>query len=98
VAKGGKRAGAGRKPSATSFRQWCKDVWADPVVQENLLARAKESPEFALKIAEHGFGRPPQALQISGEVSHNVHREIVIDENGQAPFTDTTPLSDYGPN
>ena len=61
---GGKGSGRGGKPNATGFRQKMRDLALDPDVIESIIARAKVDPEFALKCAEHGFGRAPQALDI----------------------------------
>ena len=65
---GGRRAGAGRKPVTANpdfrFREWCRAVVARPEVREGIAARAETDPEFALKVAEHGFGRPPQSLDV----------------------------------
>ena len=62
---GGARPGAGRKPTAVGFRQWCRDVVMQPEVLEALAERALYDTDFALKVAEHGFGRPPQSLDVS---------------------------------
>lgn len=47
------------------FRKWCRKVALDPDVQELMHRTAKENPEFALKVCEHAYGRPPQALDIT---------------------------------
>lgn len=47
------------------FRKWCRKVAADPEVQKLMHDTARENPEFALKVCEHAYGRPPQALDIT---------------------------------
>lgn len=61
---GGARPGAGRKRVEFRFRRWCREVFVDPEIQENIKRAAKEDPLFALKLAEHGWGRPPQSLTV----------------------------------
>jgi hypothetical protein len=46
------------------FRAWCRAVVERPEVRAALERYALENPEFALRLAEHGFGRPPQALDV----------------------------------
>lgn len=61
---GGKGSGPSGKIHVTGFRQRMRDVALLPEVLQGIIDRAKEDPEFALKCAEHGFGRPPQAMDI----------------------------------
>jgi hypothetical protein len=61
---GGKGSGNKGKPHVTGYRQKMRDITLLPEVLEGIVARAKLDPEFALKCAEHGFGRAPQALDI----------------------------------
>ena len=63
---GGKRNGAGRKPTRFGFRSWCRDIVLGDDVLKGIADKAKTDPEFALRLAEHGFGRPPQSLDIKG--------------------------------
>lgn len=60
----GVKGRSGRKPKAVGFRQWCRDVVMQPEVLEAMKTRAKTDTDFALKLSEHGFGRPPQALDV----------------------------------
>lgn len=62
------------------FREFCREVCADPVVQAKIQEAARENPEFALRVAEHGFGRPPQSLAITGslEVGDGVRHVVVL--------------------
>lgn len=60
----GRRTGE-RPGERGAFRTWCKKVALDPVVQKLMHDTARENPEFALKVCEHAYGRPPQALDIS---------------------------------
>lgn len=48
----------------------------DPEVLANLMEAARTDPMVALKLAEHGFGRPPQALDVKVE---GPQRIVVID-------------------
>ena len=77
---GGARPGAGRKPTAVGFRQWCRDVVMRPEVLQALEERALTDTEFALKVAEHGFGRPPQALDIKvgGDSDQPIRHEVTM--------------------
>ena len=34
-----------------------------------LHAKAKEDPDVALKLFEHGYGRPPQALDVNSTIN-----------------------------
>ena len=65
MASGGKRSGAGRKTLKFGFRQFCREIINDPEVQAAIKEQAKADPFFALKVAEHGFGRPPQSLDLT---------------------------------
>ena len=48
------------------FRKWCRAVISDPKIRKALQKRAQEDTDFALKLAEHGFGRPgPQIVDDS---------------------------------
>ena len=38
--------------------------FVDPEIQQNIVEAAKTDPLFALKLAEHGWGRPPQSLAV----------------------------------
>ena len=58
------KAKMGRKRIVKGFRGWCRKVVEDPKVRAAMERAALESPEFALKIAEHGYGRPPQAKNL----------------------------------
>lgn len=60
----GKKGRSGRKPEATGYRAWCRSVADRPEIRAKILARALEDPDFALRLAEHGYGRPPQALDV----------------------------------
>lgn len=61
---GGARPGSGRKP-VTGFREFARRTVMDPEVLAAIAGRAKVDPEYALKLAEAGFGRPPQALDVA---------------------------------
>jgi len=53
-----------RDPIVIGWRDFCRSVVSDPAVQAKIKATALESPDFALRLAEHGYGRPPQALDV----------------------------------
>ena len=62
----GKPNGRPRRVGVTfAFREFCRTVVADPQVQSRIQEAARANPEFALRVAEHGFGRPPQALDVT---------------------------------
>ena len=62
---GGRRPGAGRPVEAVGFRSWCRAVMERPEIRAAIERHAREDPWFALKIAEHGYGRPPQSLDVN---------------------------------
>lgn len=69
----GNKGGTGRPPNW--FREFCRDVLADPKVQENVKAqlRARKNPGFGgvLKtIAGYAYGKPEQVHRHEGSVSH----------------------------
>ena len=76
MSHGGRRVGSGRKQEAAGFRQWCRHLFNDPKVRAAVRKRAKEDPEFALRIAEHGWGRPPQALDV--KVGNSEESPLVV--------------------
>lgn len=57
--------GAHRSAKGFAFRDWCRNVATSPIVQKTIRKRAQTDAEFALKVAEHGFGRPPQSLDVN---------------------------------
>ena len=65
----GRPGKSGRRPQATGFRDWCRRIALDPKVQKAIKAEAETDPWFALKVAEHGFGRPPQSLDVKVEAT-----------------------------
>jgi len=78
----GVKGRSGRKPERTGWREWCRSIVLDPEVQSNIAAEAKRNPELALKLAEHGFGRPSQALDL------NVNPRDSTDEIYRAEFAE----------
>lgn len=86
---GGKRIGAGR-PNTTGvksfgFRDWCRRVVTDPAVQALMAAQAATDPDFALKLAEHGFGRPCQAIEVSGPSRGPIRYRAEFPDEAAAP-------------
>jgi hypothetical protein len=65
----GKKGRSGRKSYVQGFRDFCREVVLSEQVREKMRAEAEENPDYALKLAEHGFGRPPQSmdLKVSGD-------------------------------
>lgn len=84
---GGRRKGAGRKTTVTGWRQWCRDTVLSPEVQQVMLDRALKDADFALRLAEAGFGRPPQAMDL--KVSGDEASPLVY----KATFADGSPVS-----
>ena len=53
------------------FRDFCRRTVMSRLVRLGLIRRARLDPEFALKLAKHGFGAEPQAVQVNVD-----HREV----------------------
>ena len=67
--RGGKRAGAGRKDSVVGGRAWLRSIADDPARRlrvESAIDKAITKGELGpiFHAFEHGYGRPPQALDI----------------------------------
>ena len=89
---GGARKGAGRKTLKFGFRKWCREVVMDKEVQEQIKAEAKTNPHFALKLAEHGFGRPPQSLDVKvNDITGLFVAEFADGEPVSPPTTEGLP-------
>jgi hypothetical protein len=90
----------GRPPKKKSllFREFCRDIITRPEVLAALEAEAIKNPQFALKLAEHGIGRPFQAVYVGGKVEaeHSVRQVQLAD--GSAAFTASSPIPDVGIN
>jgi len=80
--RGGKRDGAGRPREVVAFREFCRTVVSDPAVQRKIKETAKKNPDFALRVAEHGFGRPPQALDVSHRTENGPLEFRILDATG----------------
>ena len=62
--RGGRKPKGSTAKSNPGFRGWCRAVVEQPAVRKLIEAEARTNPEFALRVAEHGYGRPPQALDV----------------------------------
>ena len=72
-----------RDPVVIGWRDFCRKVVSDPAVQAKIKSTALENPEFALRLAEHGYGRPPQALDV--KVANDRPLEFrILDATGAA--------------
>lgn len=79
----------GRPREVEGFRSFCRSVVSNPEVQAAIAEAALKNPEFALRVAEHGYGRPPQALDVrTSEVApgEQVIYRAAFDD-GQPVFT-----------
>ncbi len=92
------RSGAKPKRKTLLFREFCRDIITRPEVLAVLEAEALANPMFALKLAEHGIGRPFQSVLVQGavEVQHCI-RTVQL-EDGSAAFTQTQAISDESLN
>lgn len=91
----GVKGRSGRKQAVTGFRAWCREVGLSRTVKANIIRRARHDPEFALKLLEHGFGRPPQSLDVKVQ-RENTYRIAWPSSDGETVHT--TALPDPGPN
>lgn len=94
-----KKAGRPPKKLTLAFREFCRKVINEPEVLERLRQEALTNPMFALKLAEHGIGRPFQALHIKADVETTDHRirEVQL-HDGSPAFTETPGVPEFGPN
>ncbi len=88
---GGKRAGAGRKVGVSGTRAWFRALCERPTlkkkVEEIILAEVKKGDLTNFwKAIEHGFGRPPQALDV--KIGGDQEAPLVFDIR----LADGTPL------
>lgn len=77
------RSGRKRDPNIIGFRDFCRSVVSDPKVQAKIHATALANADFALRLAEHGYGRPPQALDVKVGSSSPLEFRI-LDATGAA--------------
>ena len=80
----GVKGRSGRKPDTTGFRSWCRSVVDRESVKTLIAAKAEADPEFALKVAEHGYGRPPQALDVHVGNDNGPLEFRILDATGAA--------------
>ena len=73
----------GRPRIQTDFRQRCRDIVLSPKVWKGIAARARRDPEFAMRVAEHGFGRPTQAVSLDQAGPLTVRIEYASGSGGQ---------------
>ena len=46
------------------WREWCRQCAMQPEVLELIDQEAKRNPSYALEVAAHGFGKPPQGVTV----------------------------------
>lgn len=56
----------------TNFRQICREIVLSKKVMDQIRALAEKDGAFALDVAAHGFGRPPQSLDITQNTTINI--------------------------
>jgi len=73
MARGGKRAGAGRRPGvskATELKRKIQEYFSEEEVQQlidDVKAQSKKHPELLKFLVEQIFGKAPQRLEVTGE-------------------------------
>lgn len=88
--RGGRRENqTGRPKEATGFRAWARAVTLSEKVLACIQRKAEKDPVFALKLAEHGFGRPRQGLDIEVAGQLGVGGQVIF----RAIFADGLPVS-----
>lgn len=84
----GPRPGNPGNTLAVGFRQWCRDVVGKPEVRKAIEDRCLTDPEFALRVCDHGYGRPPQALDVRTADVTPAQQQIYT-----AQFDDSLPVA-----
>ena len=69
-----------RTPKPFNFRRWCREVSMSEKARKLVQKKVETDPDFALKVAEHGYGKAPQSLALSGAEGGPVKVEIEIRE------------------
>ena len=87
MSHGGRRQGSGKKAIAGKFRSTCREIVESEKVQKLFRDTAETDAHFALKLAEHGWGRPPQSLDIkvAGDSDQPIVHEVTMP--GGAPLS-----------
>jgi hypothetical protein len=81
-----RNGGRKRNDSGFQFRAWCRDLIAEPKVRAAVAKRARTDPDFALRVAEHGFGRPPQSLDVKvGTGKGTIRHTVTVAGGGALP-------------
>ena len=97
----GVKGKSGRTPNKLGlyWREACRDIATSDKVLKLVKAAAESDPVFALRVAEHGFGRPFQAVHVKGRLDHE-HTQIrtVELQDGNAAFAETPGLPAKGIN
>ena len=96
---GGRNGGATIKVAGT--RKWFRSIVEDKTLRakvEEIIQAAVEEGNLTdyWKAVEHGFGRPPQALDI--KTQHVEPRVVPIFPDGQAVFAEDAALSSPRPD
>lgn len=82
----GVKGRSGRKPDTTGYRAWCRSVVDRDTVRSLIAAKAESDPDYALRLCEHAYGRPPQALDVTlGNGEDGPIEFRIVDATG-APF------------
>ena len=83
------RSGPRHGAKAKAFRDFCRDVISDKIVLDLLRKTARVDPVFALRLAEHGIGRPYQAVHVTTERVDGLYRSEFSDSKPVHPAAAT---------
>ena len=93
---GGSRPGAGRPNVRGWFKGWCRAVLEDEAVRECMFREAQTNPDFALKVAEHAFGRPSQSHDVTTRTDGPVEYVVTFAGGAGAAAAADLPDADVG--
>jgi len=80
----GAKGRSGRKPDATGFRAWAREVVDRESTRKLIADKADSDPDYALRLCEHAYGRPPQALDVSHRTEDGPLEFRILDVTGAA--------------
>lgn len=77
----GAKGRSGRKPNQLGiyFREAMRDIATSDKVIKLIEAQAQTDPIFALRVAEHGFGRPFQAVHVTRGSDDGIYKSEFAD-------------------
>jgi len=78
----GVKGRSGRKPDATGFRAWAREVVDRESTRQLIADKANVDPDYALRLCEHAYGRPPQALDVSHRTDDGPLEFRILDATG----------------